>query len=124
MQYKEIGGYFGLELVKGQEYHKGAIRLNSGRNCFKYILIAQRPLKVYLPYYMDNALKEEKILDLGIPFEYYHINSNFEISNKLNVRKGEKLLYINYFGLKDEYVNNLVSQYGDRMIVDNTQAFF
>ena len=34
-----IGGYFELELRKGEEYHKEAIRLNSGRNAFEYVLL-------------------------------------------------------------------------------------
>lgn len=29
---KPIGGYFSLELPRGEEYHKNAIRLNTGRN--------------------------------------------------------------------------------------------
>jgi len=35
-----IGGYFGLELNKGKELHKGAIKLNTGRNALKYIFLA------------------------------------------------------------------------------------
>ena len=31
-----IGGYFELELPQGEEYHKNAIRLNTGRNAFEY----------------------------------------------------------------------------------------
>jgi hypothetical protein len=30
-----IGGYFELELPCGEEYHQGAIRLNTGRNAFE-----------------------------------------------------------------------------------------
>ena len=33
-----IGGYFELELQQGEEYHKDALRLNTARNCFEYIL--------------------------------------------------------------------------------------
>ena len=33
-----IGGYFELELRNGAYYHKDAIRLNTARNCFEYIL--------------------------------------------------------------------------------------
>jgi len=36
-----IGGYFELELPYGEEYHKNAIRLNTCRNAFEYILIAK-----------------------------------------------------------------------------------
>jgi hypothetical protein len=32
-----IGGYFELELSRGEEYHSDAIRLNTGRNAFEYI---------------------------------------------------------------------------------------
>ena len=35
---KEIGGYFELELVQNKEYHFDAIKLNSARNAFKYII--------------------------------------------------------------------------------------
>lgn len=38
---KEIGGYFELELHKGGHYHPDALHLNTGRNCFEYILRAK-----------------------------------------------------------------------------------
>ena len=34
---KEIGGYFGLELPRKEEYHQGQIKLNSASNAFKYM---------------------------------------------------------------------------------------
>lgn len=34
---KAIGGYFELELRKGEHYHKDALRLNTARNCFEYV---------------------------------------------------------------------------------------
>lgn len=34
----EIGGYFELELKKGTDYHSKALKLNTGRNAFEYIL--------------------------------------------------------------------------------------
>lgn len=37
-----IGGYFELELRKGEHYHKDALRLNTARNCFEYILLARK----------------------------------------------------------------------------------
>ena len=43
---KEIGGYFELELASKEEYHTSAIKLNSGRNAFKYILKAQNIKKI------------------------------------------------------------------------------
>lgn len=37
---EDIGGFFPLELPKYKELHDSAIRLNTGRNAFEYILKA------------------------------------------------------------------------------------
>ena len=50
-----IGGYFGLELDKENEYHSEAIRLNTGRNALEYILISGFYKKIYLQ-------KKEKVI--------------------------------------------------------------
>lgn len=118
-----IGGYFSLELAKGEEYHKDAIRLNTGRNCLEYILKTRGYKKVYLPYYTCEVVLEpfEK---LGIPYEFYHIDLNFEIRDRLTLKANEALLYVNYYGLKQRYVEQLAEKTGERLIVDNTQAFY
>ena len=53
-----IGGYFSLELPYGEEYHKNAIRLNTGRNCLEYILKTRGYRKVYIPYYICEVVLE------------------------------------------------------------------
>lgn len=118
-----IGGYFSLELPLREESHKVAIRLNTGRNCLEYILRARGYKKVYVPYYTCEAVMEP-INKLGIPFEYYHIDIHFEICDRLSLQDDEALLYTNYFGLKQRYVEQLAEQFGSRLIVDNTQAFY
>ncbi len=118
-----IGGYFSLELPLGEEYHKNAIRLNTGRNCLEYILRASEYKKVYVPYYTCEAVMEP-INKLGIQYEYYHIDIHFEIRDRFTLKADEALLYTNYFGLKQRYVEQLVEKTGCRLIVDNTQAFY
>ena len=120
---KAIGGYFELELSLKEEFHKDALRLNSGKNCLEYILRARQYKKVYIPYYTcDVVLRPfEK---LHIPFEFYHINIHLELAQEINLKEGEALLYTNYFGLKQQYVEHLVDRYGKSLIVDNTQAFY
>ena len=49
---KEIGGYFELELSSKEEFHRDALKLNSGRNAFKYILKAQSTRKVHIPVFI------------------------------------------------------------------------
>lgn len=118
-----IGGYFSLELPQREEYHKNAIRLNTGRNCLEYILRVRGYKKVYVPYYTCEAVMEP-INKLGIPYEYYHIDIHFEIRDRFTLKEGEALLYTNYFGLKQRYVEQLAEKIGSRLIVDNTQAFY
>lgn len=118
-----IGGYFELELRKGEHYHKDAIRLNSGSNCFEYILRARKYEKVYMPYYtcqvMFNVAKR-----CGVEIDYYHTNEQLEPEKLPALREGEAFLYTNYFGLKQTCVKTLAEHYGKQLIVDNAQAFY
>ncbi len=118
-----IGGYFGLELAHGSEYHKDAIRLNTGRNCLEYILRARGYKKVYLPYYTCEVVLEP-FAKLGVGYEFYHIDIHMEIRDKFTLKANEALLYVNYYGLKQRYVESLAAKVRERLIVDNTQAFY
>ena len=120
---RPIGGYFSLELPLREEYHKDALRLNTGRNCLEYILRARSYKKVYVPYYTCEAVMEP-IIKLGIPYEFYHVDIHLEIQDRLTLKTDEALLYTNYYGLKQRYVEQLAEKVGSRLIVDNTQAFY
>lgn len=118
-----IGGYFSLELPLLREYHNSAIRLNNGRNCLEYILLNRKYKNVYIPYYICDAIL--KPFDkLGVNFNFYHINIDFEIVENIALKDDEALLYTNYYGLKQQYITLLSQRYGERLIIDNTQAFF
>ena len=118
-----IGGYFSIELPQYEEYHKNAIRLNTGRNCLEYILRVRGYKKVYIPYYTCDVMLEP-FKKLGIPYKYYYIDIQFEIRDRFTLKEGEALLYTNYYGLKQRYVEQLAATVGNRLIVDNTQAFY
>lgn len=118
-----IGGYFSLELPQHEEYHQNAIRMNTGRNCLEYILRVRGYSKVYIPYYTcDVVLEPFKKLD--IPYEFYHIDIHLEIRDRFTLKVDEALLYTNYYGLKQRYVEQLAAKVGTRLIIDNTQAFY
>ena len=118
-----IGGYFSLELPKYEEYHKDAIRLNTGRNCLEYILRCRQYKKVYIPYYTCEVILEP-FKKTGTEYAFYHIDQNLELAEDISLKKCEALLYTNYFGLKQRYVETLASRYGQQLIIDNTQAFY
>lgn len=118
-----IGGYFSLELPIHEEYHAGAIKLNTGRNALEYILRCRKYEKVYIPYYTCEVILEP-FRKLDVAYEFYHINLQYEIVDDIQLQEDEALLYTNYYGLKQRYVEELVEQYSQQLIVDNTQAFY
>ena len=118
-----IGGYFELELRKGGHHHKDAIRLNTARNCFEYVLRSRQYAKVYIPYYTCEVMLEP-MNKLGVDYTFYAVNEALEPVGLPVLEEGEAFLYTNYFGLKQCCVKRLAGVYGDRLIVDNAQAFY
>ncbi len=118
-----IGGYFELELRHGEHYHKDAIRLNTARNCFEYVLIARKYRRVYIPYYTCEVMLQP-LRRQHVEYAFYSIDWNLEPIETFNLKEGEAFLYTNYFGLKQDCVEKLVKVYGSRLIVDNAQAFY
>lgn len=123
MTRKSIGGYFELELKENSEYYSNAISLNTGRNALKYILIANNYKKIYLPYFICDVILQP-IRELNIKYEFYHINQQFEpIFDYSKIKTDESFLYINYFGLKDEFCK-WISDNSVNLIIDNAQSFY
>ena len=122
MTNKPIGGYFSLETNSGKELHANAIHLNAGRYALEYILKARRYRKIYIPYYICESVLQP-ILRLGVEYEFYHINEQLEPAAKLYPADDEAILYVNYFGLKDNYINTFCNTYRN-IILDFTQAFY
>lgn len=118
-----IGGYFELELRRGEHYHKDALRFNTARNCFEYILLARKYTKVYIPYYTCEVMLQP-LHKHRIAYEFYHINESLEPVEIIQLGNSEAFLYTNYFGLKQHCVEYLASIYQSQLIVDNAQAFY
>jgi len=120
---KDIGGYFELELNKGEEYHKNAIKLNLGRAAFGYILKSKNIKRVYIPWYTCDVITEP-VIKLGIEYRFYGIDSNLEMQlDPGSISYNDFLLYINYFGIKDHYVEYLSNNIRN-LIIDNSQSFY
>lgn len=118
-----IGGYFELELPHGEECHKNAIRLNTGRNAFEYVLRAKAYQKVYLPYYTCDVMLEP-IQKLNLRYEFYSIDEFLQpIFDFSIIKDDEVFVYNNYFGICDEQVNKVAAECKN-LIIDNSQAFY
>lgn len=118
-----IGGYFELELRKGEHFHKDALKLNTARNCFEYILKARGYKRVYMPFYTCEVMYHP-LKKLKIDYLHYQINEKFEVEDLPVLNEGEAILYTNYFALKQAYIEQLAEVYGAGLIIDNAQAFY
>lgn len=120
---REIGGYFGLEPLNGEEYYKDLIAVNNARNGLLYLLQARKIRKMYLPYFLCNSVSE--VCDRGgSPYEYYNIGEDFLPVFEKKLEEGEYLYVVNYYGqLSNETVVELKTRYTN-IILDNVQAFF
>ena len=117
-----IGGYFSLEINEGAEYHTKALRLNAGRYALEYALKARKYRKIYLPYYICDSVLQP-IKRQNVQYEFYHINEQLEPAIELHPKDNEVVLYVNYYGLKNQYVETFCNAYSNT-ILDQTQAFY
>ncbi len=118
---ENIGGYFELESLINQPYHKNALKLNSARNCLVYLAKSKKIKKLYIPYYLCDSV--DVILDY-CEVEYYDINDNFlPIFNK-KLNNNEYIYVVNYFGQVSNYLIKKLKEIYKNIIIDNVQAFF
>lgn len=122
-----IGGYQGLELTaSGADATLGMIKTNSARSAIKLVLssLSLEVKKVLLPAYTCDAVVEAAN-DVGVPTEFYKLDSNFEVEPSLQLKYDELILIVDYFGICGEAVKRSRSRFAhSRTIVDCSQSYF
>lgn len=121
---KAIGGFFELELPHGgASPHPDALALSTGRACLMVLLKELKPKLVHLPVYTCAPTLEPFTL-LDVRTSLYAINSRLEPTALPELGDGEYFLWTNYFGLCDDTTHELKRRYRERLIIDDTHAFF
>lgn len=124
----DIGGFFGLELPEYGNvppWRSGrSVAVNSGRCALEYILRHLGDVRrVHVPLYTCRTILQP-MERLHISVASYRIDERLELEELPDLREGECLLYTNYFGIKEKYVDLLASRYGGSLIVDNALALY
>lgn len=122
---KEIGGYFGLEqLTKNDgEYYNDLIALNTARNALVFISKARKIKKLYLPYYLCDSVFDVCSRE-DISYDFYHIDEDFRPIFDEKLSTDEYLYVVNTYGqISNTDANEFKKRY-ERIILDNTHAFF
>lgn len=121
----EIGSFIDLELPHGREYYSGnnnTAKLNSGRTAIYHAVIRLKANTVWLPYYQCDTVREF-LQNKGILIKYYHIDKSF---NPIDLAPSvdEAVVIVNYFGVMSESRLIELSLGYEKVIIDNSQAFF
>lgn len=117
-----IGGYFELETPRGELPCEGGVAVNFGRGGLELILRTRQYRKVWIPDYICPCVPDY-LSAIGMPFSTYEIGANLEPCEMLPLAIDEAFLYVNYFGVKDEYCYEL-EESRSNLILDLTQAFY
>lgn len=120
---KHIGGFFEFDVGDRPSYHPDAIKLSTGRACIRLILQNLNVKKCYVPYYSCDALYEP-FHEENIDIEYYEIDDQLDPVFNPELKPNEYYVYINYFGIKTKKAGQLRKKYNNKLILDNTHAFF
>lgn len=99
---------------------KQIVKLNSARNCLRYIIRAYNISDIYIPYYICPTIKIA-LRKEGIKIKFYHIDKNF--MPVCEFRENDFILYPNYFGICTKNIENLEKKYKN-LIVDNAHSFY
>ena len=95
---KEIGGYFQLEEMPGEEYYPDLFRVNLGRTALLWLLKSRRCRKILLPYFLCESVVHT-CQENQIETEFYHLNEKLEVLYpKEQLPEGEYLYLVNYYG--------------------------
>jgi hypothetical protein len=125
IKHKAIGGYFELELPPANTTpYPDALRFQSARAAFLSLLREGRPRRIWAPKYICDSMLAPLLVE-HVPICFYGIEENLSISTAVDLKEGDWLLFVNYFGICSEVENALLQRFNpDQVILDHAQAFF
>lgn len=119
----EIGGYFGLEKFRGNEYYEDLIAVNTGRNALAYLLKIRNIKKLYIPRFLCDSVSGVCARE-GCPVEYYAVGPDFLPRFDSKLEEGHWLYVVNFYGQISNDQATAMKAKWDRIIFDNVHAFF
>ncbi len=96
------------------------IKLNTARNCIRYVIRAFNIKEIYLPYYLCPCIRSA-VFNENCKINYYHIDKTFKPA--ADFPQDAYILYPDYFGICSDIVEKLSKKYKN-LIVDNAHSFY
>ena len=92
---KEIGGYFELEEMAGEEYYPNLYKVNLGRTALLWLLETRQYKKIYLPVFLCRSVIDICV-EHDIEVEFYHLDADLNHFYNINEYERFKMRGINY----------------------------
>ena len=120
-----IGGYFELEIPRAKPFiYAGALKYQSARAAFLALLRTSKPRRVWMPYYICDAMLLPVRL-FGAKVCFYSLDEQLGIANDVTLKRDDILLYVNYFGVSLEQVEKVLKRFDPlQVVLDFSQSFF
>ena len=112
----EIGGYFECEKYYGVEYHTGCKRLNTARNCIKYLIESRDIKKIWISRWNCSAVLDT-CKDNGVELRFFNLDDDLKPVMPPDFHPSDYVYVVNYYG-------QLSNVNYEHIIMDNSQAFF
>ncbi len=119
---KEIGGYIEFETNHRGLLHNSGIKLNCGRNCLAYLILAKQIKKLAVPYFMCSSVFG-LCRKYGVELKFYHVGMDFRPAG-IQLERNEWLYLMNFYGqLTVEEMEGICGEY-KRVIIDFSHDYF
>lgn len=123
---KEFGGYLPIETNNHEYYNESAypylLRLNAARYGIVHAFKSGGFKRLLIPYYLCKTVVDS-LARYQISYSFYSLNEQLEPID-VSLENGDAILIVNYYGIKDTNYLNQMAHTFQRVIIDNTQAFF
>lgn len=121
-----IGGYFELELPRGGGLpYPHAHLYQSARAAFCALLDALPTVeRVWMPAYLCDSMYAP-VHASGKSLRQYTLDAQLRLAEPIELAANDVLLYVNYFGVRTAYTDELLhSTPPSQLVIDCSQAFF
>lgn len=99
---------------------KNLIKLNTARNCLRYLIRAYNIKEIFIPYYICPTIWQA-IQKENCKINFYHITQDFLPVQEFDI--DAFILYPNYFGICGKNIKYLASKYKN-LILDSAHSFY
>ncbi|MDA8224861.1 MAG: hypothetical protein M0T86_02955 [Betaproteobacteria bacterium] len=121
----EIGGYFGLDLADHGDPYPEALHYQSARAALRAVFACNDTRRIWIPSYICDSVIQAAH-EAGCEISLYALNDNLRpVDAPEKLQSGELFLYVNYFGLMQDAIEELRQYFpATQLVIDNSHAFY